>query len=179
MQAEREFKEASLNIRNYVSVRHFGPYEEVNETWARLTQFAFDRGIAGPQVTTFGICHDCQPHTPPSQIRYDACLGVNTEVYAQLTQSLTESDDDDHFTGIRMETMTPQKTVMTIYRGPYKNIREAYTDALRSAATKGLHFDPHKLPTIEIYKNNPLFTKPESLVTEIHFLSGGSAPRVG
>lgn len=178
MQFEREFRESSLNIRNYVSIRHYGPYEDVNDTWARLTQFAFERGIAGPQVMTFGICHDCQPHTPPDQIRYDACLGISPESYAELTQQMSASEDDD-FTGIRMETMVPLKTVMTIYRGPYKDIREAYTDALRAAATKGLNFDAHKLPTIEVYKNNPLFTKPESLVTEIHFLPGATVPKVG
>ena len=176
MQPEREFREAALNFRNYVSVRHFGPYEEVNETWARLMQFAFERGITGPQVTAFGICHDCQPHTAPDQIRYDACLALSPETYMHLTQELVVSEDDD-FNGIRMETMTPQETVMTLYRGPYKNIREAYTDALRSAATKDLKFDPHRLPTIEVYKNNPLFTKPQALVTEIHFLTSGTAPR--
>ena len=171
MQLEREFKEALLKIRNYVSIRHFGPYEDVNETWARLTQFAFEQGIGGPQVTAFGVCHDCQAFTPSSQIRYDACLGLYPETYLQLIQKLTSSDEYD-FAGIRLETMAPQRTVMTIHKGSYRSIREAYTDALRSAATKKLNFDARRLPTIEIYRNNPLFTKPDSLVTEIHFLSG-------
>jgi len=177
MEKEREFKKARLNIQNYISVRHYGPYEEVNETWARVTQFAFERGISGPQVTAFGICCDCPPHTPPENIRYDACLAVNPETYTQLMEKLTVTEEDD-FAGIRMETMTPQETIMTIYKGPYNNIREAYTDALTLAATKTLNFDPHRLPTIEIYKNNPLFTKPAALVTEIHFLPKGSAQRI-
>jgi DNA gyrase inhibitor GyrI len=176
VQLEREFKESLLNIRNYISVRHFGPYEDVNETWARLTQFAFEQGIGGPQVTAFGVCHDTQAITPPSHIRYDACLGIYPETYLQLAQKLTNSDQDE-FSGIRLETMVPQRTVMTIHKGSYRDIREAYTDALRAAATKKLNFDPRRLPTIEIYRNNPLFTKPEALVTEIHFLSGDGSPK--
>ena len=177
MTLHREFKESTVRITHYISIRHFGPYEEVNATWARLTQFAFEYGASGPDVVAFGFCHDCGPHTPPEEIRYDACLGVDPKFHKSLMEKMADSKDGD-FEGIRLETMSVGKTIMTVHRGPYSTIREAYTDALRAAATQKLSFDAHRLPTLEVYRNNPLLTKPESLLTEIHFLHKGSTPRV-
>lgn len=178
MSGMREFKEATLNITNYISIRHFGPLEEVNSTWSRLIQFAFHLGISGPEVIAFGLCCDYPPNTPPDQIRYDACLSISPAQHENLVQPMA-ANMDDNFEGIRLNTLKVGKTMMTVHRGPYSNIRDAYTDALEAAALTGIDVHSHGLPTIEVYKNNPLLTKPEALITEIHFLPAGHEFRVG
>lgn len=173
MITSREFKVGSLNhISNYISLRHFGPFEEVNDTWSRLIQFAFHQGIVGPQVVSFGACPVCPGETFDEKLRYDACLAINPEQHKAITQSLVPKAEDN-FEGFRTNTLKVGKTMLTVHYGPYSTIRESYADAINAGVLHGFKFDGHRLPTIEIYRNNPLLTKPEALITEIHFIVDG------
>ena len=165
----REFKPATLShFDHYISLRHFGPYDGVNETWSRLVQFAFHQSIVGPKVVPFGICPVCPGNVFPSELWYDACLTLSPEQHEAIAHKMVAKPEDD-LEGIELNTLRVDKTVMTIHRGPYSRLRETYTDAIIAGRLQGFHFEGHRLPTIEIYRNNPLLTKPEALVTEIHF----------
>lgn len=170
---EREFKDSSLNINYAVTIRHFGRYEDTNATWARLTQFAFHAGVAGPNVQPFGISYDDPTNTPEEKIRYDACLSISKDQYEDLRKRLdTDTNLDPALVeGIRVEQIPIGKTKAAVHKGPYKHIRDAYTDVLKTSAFKGLTGTPGqqpKPPFIEVYRNNPLLTLSANLITEIH-----------
>src|SRR6478752_3024753 len=95
MTSEREFFESTLNITHFISIRHFGPLEQVNETWSRLIQFAFHMGLSGPEVVSFGLCYDSPPHTPPDQIRYDACIGISPQKYKNIMEEVRMKADSN------------------------------------------------------------------------------------
>src|ERR1700761_1103735 len=109
-----ELQEGTLSMRNYISIRHFGPYEDLNVTWKRLTQFAFQNSIPGPNVSAFGLCYDDPTNTPPRHIRYDACLSINAATLRDLMSRMNDLADAS-LAGIRLQTMPAAKTVMTVH----------------------------------------------------------------
>ena len=54
------------NITHYVGIRHVGAFNDVNSTWARLTQFALQQGISGPNVISFADVCPCADLTAPT-----------------------------------------------------------------------------------------------------------------
>jgi AraC family transcriptional regulator len=170
MRGPREFKQASLDFTQALSIRHFGPYQEVNETWAKLTQAAFNLGIAGPDVVAFGLSYDDPTTTPLEKIRYDACLSISKVHFNLLTQRFEaeEVSEEPQMRGVRAWPVSFGQTMMTVHRGSYGDIREAYTDLLREVAFSAKTREPPRPPFIEVYRNNPLLTRSQDLITEIH-----------
>lgn len=164
----REFRSARLNPSTVLCLRHFGPYEAVNDTWTRLTTIAFDRGLSGPTTQAMGVVYDDPTTTPPERIRYDACLSVEE---ARI-RDVPLADPLQEFTGIRLENLTFGESLMTVHYGAYTRITEAYTDMMQrvtlapDATTRRVRQRP---PYVEVYKNNPILTPASELVTEIYF----------
>lgn len=170
---QHEVKEGSVNFHHYISLRHFGDYSTVSLTWSRLLLFAFNNGFTGKDVTTFGLCYDDPSVTPADQIRYDACLAVPQKHFVRIQQMLRAGDRKDanrpELEGLRMEELGGlRKTLTVTHRGPYSENREAYTALTGGAAAARDRERQMDLPSVEIYRNNPLLTRPEDLVTEIH-----------
>jgi len=171
------------NISHYVSIRHLGPFQQVNTTWARLTQFALQQGLVGPQVLAFAVACPCDDINAPiaaasvqlptgtfaPQLQYDACLAISAVQHNQITKQMTFRPGDN-FVGLRAGRIAVGDTMMTIHRGPYGNIGDTYRAALAAGATLGTSPDGKGRPVaFEVYRNNPLLTDPEALITEIHF----------
>src|SRR5690348_1520293 len=115
MLEHREFKPATLShISHYVSIRHFGPYDGVNEVWSRLIQFAFHQSIVGPRAVLFGVCPVCPGDVFPSELWYEACLAVSPEQHEFLTGKLASKPEDD-LHGIQINSLRVGSTYMTIH----------------------------------------------------------------
>jgi effector-binding domain-containing protein len=178
----QELTRSSLTtLTHYVSIRHLGPFQQVNATWARLTQFALQQGISGPHVIAFAAACPCDDINAPVaaakvpigsgqlQLQYDACLAISAAQHNAITREMTFRPGDN-FAGLRAGTIRVGDTMMTVHRGPYSTIGDTYRSALAAGATLGTSPDGKGLPVaFEVYKNNPLLTDPESLITEIHF----------
>jgi len=172
------------NITHYVSIRHLGPFQQVNATWARLTQFALQQGIVGPHVIAFAVDCPCDTLDAPiesaanvqlptgtlvPQLQYDACLAISPAQHTMITKQMAFRPGDN-FVGLRAGRIAVGDTMMAIHRGPYGNIGETYRAALAAGATLGTSPDGKGLPVaFEVYRNNPLLTDPEALITELHF----------
>lgn len=175
------------NITNFVSIRHIGPFQDVNTTWARLTQFALSQGIVGSNVVAFATACPCDDINAPvaaataipvkgangvaSQLNlvYDACLAISPQQHQFVTQGMAVHPGAN-FDGIRAGAMSVNETMVVVHRGSYASIGDTYRAALAAGATLGTSPDGENLPVaFEVYKNNPLLTKPEALITEIHF----------
>lgn len=165
MTVRRELKDAALNIKYTVSVRCFGSYEQVNEAWSKLLQFAFRYGIAGQDVVSFGITYDA-PGTPPgaNELRYDACFAISRQHFEDLQRRAAELPE-----GVRLEALRFGRSYMLLHRGPFPSIRAVYPELVRVASAQGAPVIAGP-PFVEVYRSNPMLTRPDELITELHLL---------
>jgi AraC family transcriptional regulator len=70
------------------TVRHTGPYHQINEAFARLDALAGDGGLIGPEAALLAIYHDDPETTPASELRADAALVISAR--ARLPRGLGE-----------------------------------------------------------------------------------------
>lgn len=136
-----------------VFVRHTGPYDRVAETWTKLFAWAGPRGLAGPNVTPFGMSHDDPAVTPPDRLRYDACLVANDQ---------TQPEGD-----IGVQTVGGGSYAITTHIGPYDRLAETYA-RLCGEWLPGSGRELRSAPAMEFYRNSPMDTAPECLVTDIY-----------
>jgi effector-binding domain-containing protein len=180
------------NLTHYLGIRHVGSFQDVNATWARLTQYAFSRGLAGPHVVAFATVCPCNKTQPQGlstlvqgglddqqdlRLLYDACLSISEDQFGFVVDQMT-SDAETELTGLRAGSLTVGETQVIIHRGPYNLIGSTYRAALAAGAT--LSFSPdgeNGQVAFEVYRNNPLLTKAEALITEIHFPLGHASTR--
>ncbi len=134
-------------------IRHVGPYDGVGPTWERLMAWAGSKGLLGSQTVLFGVAHDDPDVTPADRIRCDACLVVGEDV---------EGEGD-----VGIQTVGGGAYAVTRHVGPYEELAQTYLRLcggwlpqsgreLRSAAA------------LEFYRNSPMTTAPEELITDIH-----------
>lgn len=167
---DQRFERAYLNISHYLGLRHIGGYEHVGNTWTRLFEIAFRLEIGGANMVAFGISYDDPAGTPAGQLRYDACLSMSGEQLERARQTLATADlVGGTFAGLRIERLGVQQTVMTLHRGDYRHLREAYAAAIREIGAGAAGLTRPRPPFIEVYRHNPLLTPKEGLVTELHF----------
>jgi len=143
-------------------MRHIGPYNEVRETWDRLTMFLGKEGLVGGDAQFIGICHDDPAVTPPDKIRYDACLTVDERFRPQDEIGVQAIAGGDY-------------AVMTHF-GPYEKLSASYAKLLGEWLPRS-GCNLRSTPCFEIYLNSPESTEPEDLITDIHApleLTGGT-----
>ena len=133
-------------------VRRVGPYDEVGSAWQTLMGWAGQRGLLGPHARTLGICHDDPDVTPADKIRYDACLAVGDQVQPAGDIGVQEIGGGEY--------------AVTTHRGPYEKLGETYAILCGQwAPQSGREL---RAPSLEFYRNSPMTTAPEGLVTDIH-----------
>jgi AraC family transcriptional regulator len=136
-----------LPERSVVCMRHTGPYDQVGEAWQRLFAWAGPTGLITGFPELIGIVHDDPEATEPACLRYDAALVVHRPVEGAVT--LAEGD-----------------YAVLEHRGPYATLGQSYAllcgdwlpQSGREAASQ---------PSLEFYLNNPQWTPPDQLRTEI------------
>lgn len=133
-------------------VRHVGPYHEVGAAWQTLMGWAGQRGLLGSQLQTLGICHDDPDVTPVDKIRYDACLVVGDQVEPQGDIGVQEIGGGEY--------------AVTTHRGPYEKFGETYATLCGQWAPRSGR--ELRAPSLEFYRNSPMDTAPEDLVTDIY-----------
>lgn len=173
------------NLSHYISIRHTGPFQDVNTTWARLTQFALANNLSGSNLVTFAAacpCGDINAEiagVEPGDLQYDACLAVTAAQHSQITQTLA-SKPGSNYAGVKTGTVSVGTTMMIVHQGPYSLLGETYRAALEAGATLFTSVSGSgQSVAIEVYRNNPLLTKPADLITEIHFSSGSGHTATG
>jgi AraC family transcriptional regulator len=133
-------------------VRHVGPYADVGQTWRKLFAWAGSSGLLGRGVKALGIVHDDPEVTPPDKVRYDACLIVNGSFRPEGEVGVQEIGGD---------------FAVATHRGPYDALGATYA-RLCGQWLPGSGRELAPTPCFEVYRNSPLDTPPENLLTEIH-----------
>lgn len=146
-------------------VRHVGPYSECGGAWQKLFGYAFPRGLVGPTAAMIGLVHDDPDVTPPDRVRYDACLIVPP------TYEHPETADGD----TAMQEIPGGLFAQATHRGPYDRLGQTYS-SLCGGWMPGSGYEPAARPAYECYKNSPMTTAPDDLVTDIFIPVEGNGP---
>lgn len=143
----------SLPDLRVAAVRHIGPYNEISAAFERLGQIASGGGIFGPSAEMLAIYHDDPESTPVAELRSDAALTVPKD--RELPTGLTEI----HIPAARYAVAT--------HVGPYIGLGEAWARLMGRWVPENGHRIAEG-PSFEIYRNTPMDTPPEKLLTEIY-----------
>lgn len=134
-------------------LRHVGPYNAVSSTWDRLLTVMGKDGYLGGSPMMLGICHDDPEVTPPSKIRYDACITV---------------DEEFQPTGeIQVQAVEGGEYARTTHTGPYSDLGKTYVAFLGGWLPRSGR-ELRNAPCFEVYVNDPQSTPPDELMTDIY-----------
>jgi|SRR2546421_6004968 AraC family transcriptional regulator len=162
-----DIRPGSIDSHNVLSIRHIGPYNQVDPTWHKLIAMASAEGISLSSAQMIGIVYDNPAVTPPERIRYDACISVPDTHVKQLQASVAQKSPSD----ARLQTIHGGSAVVKVHQGDYKDLIHAYTDAFQHFAfeSRADMLPAAAPPYYEFYKNHPSVTPSAELITEIHF----------
>lgn len=153
--------EARMNVRieilpelRVAMVRATGPYKEsAAKAWEALCAFAQQKNLFGPQTLLIGIGHDDPSITAPEDIRYDAAIPVGQDVSVEAPASI----------GI----LPGGEYAVITHQGPYDGLEEAYGTIMGQWLPQSGR-EMRETPNFEIYRNDPVRTPPEQLLTDIY-----------
>lgn len=123
------------------------------EGWADLVAFSFQNKIIGPDTKFIGIHWDDPTITAEKNLRYDACVSINTEV-----------KDIDKFS---IKEIGGGKYLCVLYKGDYKYLPDVYNQVFRDFIFQRNN-KLREMPIFEEYLNNMNDTKKNDLLTVIH-----------
>jgi AraC family transcriptional regulator len=142
-----------MPARRLGTVRHIGPYNQVNTAFERLGAIAGPAGLFGhPGAAMLALYHDDPEATPPEKLRSDA--GITVPDGVALPSGLAE------------QRVAAGKYACTMHVGPYDRLPDAWARLMG----EWLPASAHRLgpgASYEIYLNNPTNTPKEKLETEI------------
>lgn len=135
-----------------VFMRHMGPYNQVGAVWQRLYGWAFPRGIVGPKTVAVGVAYDDPDVTPPKRIRCDVCLVIDEPLEPEGEVAVQQVGGGDY----------------AVFRhvGPYDQLGDSYA-RLCGSWLPGSGKELRSAPALEFYRNSPMTTVADSLITDI------------
>lgn len=134
-------------------LRHVGPYNAVSPTWDRLLTIMGKDGYLGGSPMMLGICHDDPEVTPPSKIRYDACITVD--------ENFQPNGD------IQVQVVEGGVYARATHTGPYNDLGKTYIAFLGQWLPRSGR-ELRNAPCFEVYMNDPQTTPPDELLTDIY-----------
>ncbi len=142
-----------VDTRHIAAVRHTGPYTECEPAWNTLCNWAGPKGLLNDTTAYFGLAFDCPEKTPADQLRYDACISIDTNTTADTNIAVKTIEAGDY------ATMT--------HKGSYRTLNDTYTTLFtKGLADTGREFNPNH-PCVEVYLTNPKTTPENENITEI------------
>lgn len=141
---------------NVICAREIGSYDQAApKAWGRVMKYSYSNRLMTKAVRSIGITHDDPQVTDADQIRYDACLDLDTDI----------SKEDNLF----KHTIVGGKYAIFLHKGAYENLEQAYSYIFNEWLQESKFQIKENQPCFEIYLNrDPRKTKPENLKTEIH-----------
>lgn len=141
-----------LPAMRLAAIPHIGAYMGIGAAFQRLFQTAGPAGLFGPGMLMLGVYHDDPRKVAQDKLRSHAALSIAEG--RPIPAGFEE-----------VRTAAGRYGVIT-HKGPYDGL---------PATWKWIHdvwmpkhcADRMDAPALEIYRNNPMNTKPQDLVTEI------------
>ena len=140
-------------------LRHVGPFDAVSDTWGNLMTWAGRAGLFSSMAGMLGVVHDDPDITEPAKLRYDAAIILR---HAQFTP---EGD-------IGIQQIGPGEYAVAKHRGPYEALSQTYARMCGEwLPDSGCELS--SAPALEFYRNSPMDTAPEELLTDIYLPLAG------
>ncbi len=131
-------------------IRHVGPYNEVGQSFERLFEWAAAIGAGTGRVLS--LSYDDPDDAAPQSLRSDACVELRSDASPPP--------------GISLDRLGAGRYAVYTHRGYYDGIADAYGRLFGSwLSESGEELDDR--PCMEIYRNSPLDTAPEQLLTDL------------
>ena len=112
------------------------------------------RGLMSAMAGAVGVVYDDPDITSPEKLRYDAAIILR---HSEVTP---EGD-------IGIQQIGPGEYAVVTHRGPYEKLSETYARMCGEwLPQSGLELS--SAPALEFYRNSPMDSAPEDLVTEIY-----------
>ena len=138
--------------RRLAAMPHKGPYPEINRAFEKLGATLGARGLYGQTGPMVGVYYDDPSATAAPDLRSHAGVEVGPDL--PVSAPLQE-----------VNLLAGRHAVLT-FTGPYAGLPAAY-DQLYSIWLPASGEDPADSPPFEIYRNSPMDTAQEALITEI------------
>ena len=142
-----------LPAQRLATVEHRGPYNRINEAFARLGQIAGPAGLFGPQAAMIALYFDDPESTPASELRAEAALSVPADKVLPPTVG---------------ENLLPAgQYACTMHEGGYDRIGDTWARFMG----QWLPQSGHRLadsPSFERYLNTPMDVPVDQLRTELY-----------
>jgi AraC family transcriptional regulator len=142
----------TLPARRVAYLRHVGPYQSVGPTFQQLMAYAGQHGLFGPATVVLGVCWDDPEMAPPERIRYDCCVTVG--------EAFTPDGE------VQVQTIEGGEYASATHVGPYEKLREIWSWVYGTWLPASGR-TTRQAPPFEVYRNSPMDTPPEKLITEI------------
>ncbi len=142
-----------LEPMRVVFIRHVGPYDQVGPVWNRLFAWAGPRGLLGMSIVAVGVSYDDPDVTPLEYVRCDACLVVSRTVEPEGEVAVQQIGGGEYG--------------LTRHVGPYEKLPDTYAQLFGQWLPNSGR-EARSAPALEFYRNSPLDTPPEKLVTDVY-----------
>lgn len=145
-----------LRSSQLICFRAFGPYEVSSlSAWQQMCDWLDRNCLRGTVKRGFGMAHDDPRMTPPDRCRYDACIDLPELLPASAWAGLLPQQLPGGAYA-RCRHVGPHTQI----GGVVSNIRQNWSDSVGITLAVGR-------PLVEIYLDDPKFTAPERLRTDI------------
>jgi AraC family transcriptional regulator len=142
-----------MPVLRVAALRHVGPYSQISQTFSKLSQIAGLAGLVRNDAAMVALYHDDPESVPQDRLRSDA--GIIVPAGAQIPATLTE------------QTLPAARYAKTVHRGPYEQLGDAWARFLGEwLPSSGQRLA--STPSFELYRNTPLDTPKEQLITELY-----------
>ncbi len=138
---------------NLAYIRSVGSYDDIDESFERLSSWASSNLLSGPRHEKLGIVHDNPNLTETTNLRFDACIVVNKEILPQGE--------------IGYKKITGGKFACFRYAGAFESFYSVY-DYIFSVCLFEHQWELRDEPALEWYISAPPFYGSDQLVTEFY-----------
>lgn len=140
-------------MRHLAAMPHKGPYHEINRAFQTLSATMAQRVLFGHAGAMVGVFYDDPQSVAAGNLRSHAAFEMTGKV--DITPPLEA-----------VELQGGRHAVLT-YKGPYAGLPAAY-DQLYAVWLPASGQEPADSPAFEVYRNSPMDTAPDDLVTELY-----------
>lgn len=138
--------------RRLAAMPHSGPYFEINRSFEKLHATLAARDLLGRTGLMIGVFYNDPAQTAPADLKSHAAVEV--------------PDDAPIAAPLEVVTLPAARHAVLTFTGPYAGLPAAY-DQLYATCLPQSGERPAHLPSFEIYRNTPMDTAPDKLVTEL------------
>lgn len=135
------------------SVRHVGPYEACTAAWMTLMMHPCVMPLINENTMYLGVCYDDPRTTASENCRYDACVSSveGFQPIAPVKEEIIEGGD----------------YAVCTHVGSYQGLEEVYRYIFEEWLPKSGRSFKKGSATVQIYRNLPINTPEENLITEV------------